>query len=310
MIPDGGAVISGVTGGAACDRLSGKGMRQEIAAAVKRIREDRDHGARQLALEALRALADVAPSASGEELREWARALVLARPMMAAIENAVALAWERYEDAGDPATGVAQAIERLEAAPDGMAATARGVLPHDTLITLTYSSAVLEVLSRLRPRRVIVSESRPLYEGLRTARALAGHGISLTLITEAQMALFVREAEAVVVGADSVQPDGSFVNKVGTHLLALAARAERKPMYVLAETLKVAAPSQPKRFTVEEGKRREVTSERWLEVRNVYFEVIPARLVTAYVTEEGIRKPAEMERYASEAERRWRALMG
>ena len=175
MIPDGGAVISGVTGGAACDRLSGKGMRQEIAAAVKRIREDRDHGARQLALEALRALADVAPSASGEELREWARALVLARPMMAAIENAVALAWERYEDAGDPATGVAQAIERLEAAPDGMAATARGVLPGDTLITLTYSSAVIDVLDRLRPRRVIVSESRPLYEGLRTARALAGH---------------------------------------------------------------------------------------------------------------------------------------
>ena len=191
-----------------------------------------------------------------------------------------------------------------------MSATACGVVPRDTLITLTYSSAVIEVLGRLRPRRVIVSESRPLYEGLRTARALAAHGISLTLITEAQMALFVREAEAVVVGADSVQPDGSFVNKVGTHLLALAARAERVPMYVLAETLKVAAPSQPRRFTVEEGRRSEVTRKHWLEVRNVYFEVIPARLVTAYVTEEGIRKPAEMGRYASEAERRWRALMG
>jgi len=49
---------------------------------------------------------------------------------------------------------------------------------------------------------------------------------------------------------------------------------------------------------------------RWLEVRNVYFEVTPARLVTAYVTEEGVRKPPEMRRYASEAERRWRALMG
>jgi translation initiation factor 2B subunit (eIF-2B alpha/beta/delta family) len=285
-------------------------MRREIVTAVKHIREDREHGARQLALEALRALAQVAPGASGEELREWARALVLARPMMAAIENAVALAWERFEAAGDPATGVAEATERLEAAADGMVATARGVLPRDTLITLTYSSAVIEVLGRLRPRRVIVSESRPLYEGLRTARALAAHGISLTLITEAQMALFVPEAEAVVVGADSVQADGSFVNKVGTHLLALAARAEKVPMYVLAETLKVAAPSQPKRFAVEEGKRQEVARQRWLEVRNVYFEVVPARLVTAYVTEEGVRKPAAMERYASEAEQRWRALMG
>ena len=285
-------------------------MRQEIAATVKRIREDREHGARQLALEALRALAEVAPDADSGELRDCARALVLARPMMAAIENAMALAWERCQATGDPVKGTAEAIERLETAPDGMTASARGVIPRDTLITLTYSSAVIEVLNRLRPRRVIVSESRPLYEGQRTARALAGQGISLTLITEAQMALFVREAEAVVVGADSVQADGSLVNKVGTHLLALAARAEKVPLYVLAETLKVAAPSQPQRFTVEEGKRHEVSRMRWLEVRNVYFEVTPARLVTAYVTEEGVRKPPEMRRYASEAERRWRALMG
>ncbi len=285
-------------------------MRQEIIAAVKRIREDREHGARQLALEALRALAEVAPGADSEELRDCARSLVLARPMMAVIENAMALAWERCQATGDPVKGAAEAIERLESAPDGMAASARGVIPRDTLITLTYSSAVIDVLNRLRPRHVIVSESRPLYEGQRTARALAGQEISLTLITEAQMALFVREAEAVVVGADSVQADGSLVNKVGTHLLALAARAEKVPFYVLAETLKVAAPSQPQRFTVEEGKRYEVTRMRWLEVRNVYFEVTPARLVTAYVTEEGVRKPSEMRRYSSEAEHRWRALMG
>jgi len=285
-------------------------MRQEITAAVKRIREDRESGARQLALEALRALAEVAPDGDAADLREAARALVLARPMMAAIENAMALAWGRCQATGEPSLGVQEAIERLEAAADAMTAAARGVVPRDTIITLTYSSTLVEVLGRLRPRRVIISESRPLYEGVRTARGLAGHGIALTLITEAQMALFVREAEAVVVGADSIQPDGSFINKVGTHLLALAAKAEGVPLYVLADTLKVAAPSQPQRFTVEEGKRQEVTRARWLEVRNVYFELTPAKLVTAYVTEDGVRKPAEMKGYAQEAERRWTALVG
>ncbi len=68
-------------------------MRQEITAAVKHIREDREHGARQLALEALRALAEVAPDADSGELRDCARALVLARPMMWVIYNAMALAW-------------------------------------------------------------------------------------------------------------------------------------------------------------------------------------------------------------------------
>lgn len=285
-------------------------MRGEITAAARRIREDREHGARQLALEALRALESVAPEVDEAEFRECARALVLARPMMAAIENAMALAWERCRATGDVTAGVAEAMETLESAADALAAAASGVIPRDTIITLTYSSAVNEALARLRPRRVIVSESRPLYEGLRTARELARSGISLTLITEAQMAIFVREAEAVVVGADSVQPDGSFVNKVGTQLLALAARAGKVPLYVVAETLKVAAPSQPKRFSAEEGKRREVTRARWLEVRNVYFEVTPAKLVTSYVTEDGVRKPSEMRRYASQAERRWRALMG
>ena len=78
-----------------------------------------------------------------------------------------------------------------------------------------------------------MSEARPLNEGVRTARRLAEKGVSVTLITDAQMGLFVREAEAVVVGADSVLPDGSLVNKIGTHLLALAAREAKVPFYVM-----------------------------------------------------------------------------
>lgn len=284
-------------------------MRAEISAAVQEIREDRERGARQLALAALQALAAVAPTCATEELREAARALALARPLMAPSANAMAWAWSRLLETGDAPRSIREVMEAIEMAPEGLAAAARGTLPTGTLMTYSYSSTVVEVLGRLKPRRVIISEGRPLNEGLKTARALAEAGTSMTLITEAQIALFVQEADAVVVGADTILPDGGFVNKVGTRLLALAAGGAGVPLYVLSETLKVAAASAPKRFAPEEGRAREVYGEKWLEVRNVYFEVTPPQLVTAYITEDGLLRPPQMRRYSREAERRWQALM-
>ncbi len=284
-------------------------MRAEIRSAVKEIRADRESGARQLALAALRALAAVAEDCTGEELRESCRALAMARPMMAALENAMAWAWSRYLDTADAAGAVQEAIEAIESAPEGMALAARKVIPPHTLMTYGFSSSVIELLTRLQPRRVIVSEVRPLGEGLRVARELAAAGISMTLITEAQIALFVQEAGAVVVGADTILPDGDFINRIGTRLLALAARDADVPFYAASETLKVAAPSEPLPFAPEEGNPKEVCADKWLEVRNVRYEAIPARLVTAYVTEHGLLDPAEVGTYALEAERRWQSLI-
>jgi translation initiation factor eIF-2B subunit delta len=123
------------------------------------------------------------------------------------------------------------------------------------------------------------------------------------------MALFVNEADAVMVGADTVLPEGGFINKIGTRLLALAARDADVPFYAAADTLKVAAPSEPLPFAPEEGKAREICAESWLEVRNVYYEMTPAHLVTAYITEQGVLDPAEMQAHSAEAEKRWQALM-
>ena len=284
-------------------------MKPEIRAAVREIRSDRDSGARQLALATLEALRSVAPECTGEEFRECARELALARPMMAATQNAVARAWSRYLDTGTAAGAVDDVIESIQTAADGMAASARSAVPTDTLMTYSYSSSVIELLGRLRPRRVIVSETRPSHEGVRMARELVAQGISMTLITEAQMALFVQEADAVIVGADTILPEGDLINRIGTRLLALAAKDAEVPLYSISETLKVAAPSEPIPFAPEEGKPNEVCNEKWLEVRNVYYEMTPARLVTSYVTETGVLDPSAVGRFAEDAEKRWRALM-
>lgn len=284
-------------------------MRAEIRTAIKDIRADSQSSARQLALTALEALKSVGPECDGEELRDTCRHLALARPMNATVENAVAWAWSRFLNTNDCVRAVEETIEAIEAAPEEMSIAARKAIPTGTVMTHSYSSTIIELLERVKPRRVIVTEARPFGDGVRVAKKLVHAGISATLITEAQMALFVHEADAVVVGADTILPEGDFINKIGTRLLALAARDAEVPFYAAAETLKVAAPSEPLPFAPEEGKAKEICSEKWLEVRNVYYEVTPARLVTSYISEHGLLDPSDVERFSNEAEKRWQALM-
>lgn len=284
-------------------------MKPEIREVVKEIQADHESGARALALKALAALKDVGPQCNGEELRELCRFLALARPMNAAVENAVAGAWSRYLDTGNCVTAAEEAIEAIETAPEEIALAARKVVPNGTLMTHSFSSTVMDLLGKVKPRHVIVTESRPFNDGLKVAKQLVRDGVSVTLITEAQMGLFVHEADAVVVGADTILPEGDFINKIGTRLLALAARDAEVPFYSVAETLKVAGPSEPLPFAPQEGKAKEICAEKWLEVRNVYYEVTPSRLVTAYITEHGVLDPADVQRFSVEAEKHWQALM-
>ena len=146
-------------------------MKPQIRTAIKEIRSDRERGARQLALAALEALASVTDGDAGE-FKQSARELALARPMMAAIQNAVALAWHHCANGSSPAVAVQDAIDSIEQAPEGMMIAARSEIRADTVMTYSYSSTAIEILSRLKPRRAIISEGRPLGEWLAQAREL------------------------------------------------------------------------------------------------------------------------------------------
>lgn len=79
----------------------------------------------------------------------------------------------------------------------------------------------MAVWEKLKGRniKIIISESRPLYEGRTVAEKIAKLGLSVTLITDAQIGLFVENADMALVGADSILPNGDLVNKAGTYLL-------------------------------------------------------------------------------------------
>jgi len=122
---------------------------------------------------------------------------------------------------------LAELHAELESARERIARTFLKVaVPQGTYVTLSYSDNVLESLKAAHERasvaRVYVMESGPCLEGRALAKALAASDIPSTIVPDSEGPSRVREASAVLVGADSILRDGSLINKAGTSSLALA----------------------------------------------------------------------------------------
>jgi methylthioribose-1-phosphate isomerase len=149
---------------------------------------------------------------------------------------------------------------------------------------------------------VWVDETRPLLQGSRlTAWELDRLGVPFTVIADAAAgSLMARgQVDAVVVGADRIAANGDVANKVGTYPLAVLAARHGVPIYIAAPTSTVDLRSASGRdFRIEERDPEEVThafgtrvAPEGVAALNPAFDVTPAELVTAIVTERGVLSP-------------------
>lgn len=146
---------------------------------------------------------------------------------------------------------------------------------------------------------VFADETRPFLQGARlTAWELSEDGIDTTLITDNMSGYFMKSGaiDAVIVGTDRVAANGDVANKIGTYMVAVLAKEHDIPFYVACplSTIDISIPSGDD-IPIEERSSNEVTGYgdvRWapknIQVRNPSFDVTPARLVTALITEKGI----------------------
>jgi methylthioribose-1-phosphate isomerase len=150
--------------------------------------------------------------------------------------------------------------------------------------------------------RVFADETRPLLQGSRlTAWELARSGIDVTVVTDGMGAPLLRrgEVDAVLVGADRIAANGDVANKIGTYGVAILAREHGVPFYVLAPTSTVDLECpHGDAIPIEERDPAEVrrgfgrtTAPAEAHVWNPAFDVTPAHLVRAIVTEEGVVEP-------------------
>lgn len=153
-----------------------------------------------------------------------------------------------------------------------------------------------------RAPRVLVTESRPLLQGARlTAWELEAAGIDVTLIVDGAAGAAMRQGlvDAVLVGCDRVAANGDTANKIGTYALAVLARHHGVPFYVAGPLSSFdAATADGTSIVIEERSADEVrgfggtlTAPTDVAAWNPAFDVTPAELIDAFVTEIGVLQP-------------------
>jgi S-methyl-5-thioribose-1-phosphate isomerase len=155
----------------------------------------------------------------------------------------------------------------------------------------TALAVIAELAARGQLEKAIATETRPLLQGARlTTYELLRLGIPFELIVDGAAAGLIASGEvgAVIVGCDRIAANGDVANKVGTYPLALAAAAAGIPFVVAgpSSTIDRECPTGSE-IVIEQRDPREV-SDADVAVRNPAFDVTPAALVSALVTEAGV----------------------
>jgi methylthioribose-1-phosphate isomerase len=257
----------------------------------------------------------VLASIRGENIREAAAMLRAARP------TAVNLGWavDRMLKAHARGANLAEEAERIQREDlEGNMRMGRfgaellgpstTVLTHcnaGALATAGYGTALGVIRAAVEGGKkvaVFADETRPYLQGARlTAWELQQDGIDVTVITDNMSGHFFQQGkfDAVIVGADRIAANGDTANKIGTYTLAVLAHAHGVPFYVAApvSTIDPACPNGAG-IPIEERSAAEVVeafgkriAPAGVAARHPAFDVTPARLITAIITERGVLRP-------------------
>jgi len=251
------------------------------------------------------------------QVRVAAARLARARPTAVNLAWGVARGLDAYEHGGRDATlALAQSLAADDVTRNRLIGThGTALVPKDArvlthcntgaLACVGYGTALGVVRAAFEAGRrpaLWVDETRPLLQGARLTMWECGRlGIDATLVADgAAAALMGRgRVDLVIVGADRIAANGDVANKIGTYGLAVAARHHQIPFYVAAPASTIdLATTGGAAVVVEERDPDEVTRVGTRRIApvgarafNPAFDVTPARLVTAIVTECGVARP-------------------
>lgn len=283
-------------------------MNPEIAQKINELKNDRLNGANWLSAQALNLLGFTIKTSQAntttdflDELKMTASAIAEARPNMISIENYACQFLNHIIDIAqnqknlDFVKSAAQArVNKLikfikEATQRAAEHGAEMVNDQDTIITCSYSSTVCNTFKIARERaikfKVIIAESRHkdnVY-GEISAQQLKHYDISTRVIHDKEINRYAYESNKALVGTDTILSNGSTINGTPSYKLAQAASLAAIPFYSIGETAKIDIRNyHGKQSPLEPG-----------------FELIPAGLITAFITETGMIKSRDIPKYIS-----------
>jgi ribose 1,5-bisphosphate isomerase len=274
-------------------------------------------GAGRIARSAAAAMVDYAANSKSMSLdtfltglSESAERLISTRPTAISLSNAVNISIRGAKEQKDFDSARYLVISNAEAfirnsnsAVERIGQNAPALMKKSgKAITICNSSAAISAIVACHKAGKITGvyacETRPKKQGLITIKELAAAGVPVTLIVDSAMRFVMPEVAIAFVGTDTLESDGSVINKIGTHMLAATARDFQVPFYACAETYKFLPSSKiGQRVEIEQRPSDEIISASELPgkvgVFNPVFDRVPPELVTGIITEVGIVKPAD-----------------
>lgn len=305
-------------------------MHASVKATIRDIKSLKIQGARNVARSALEALAVAAkqskaktPTSLRKEIALAADALAESRPtepmMRNLLDEAVRFADSVSKSKTKEAASVAwlkkalaaheaEVLHHVQEGAKRLAEYGGKLIPDDALV-LTHchsstSTSCMIAAKKMRKRfSVVCFETRPRWQGRKTAEELAKAGIDVTISVDGGMNMFMKKADIVIVGADSVTSRGDLINKIGTSTLAHIARMNDVSFYSAAELFKYSPMTIfGTREKIEERDPREVWEKppKGVKIRNPAFEATAAKYISGYVTELGVVPPQSFFAMANE----------
>ena len=167
------------------------------------------------------------------------------------------------------------------------------------ILTHAYSRVVLRVLEEAVAAKkrfsVYITESQPDLSGKKMDKALSHLNVPVTVVLDAAVGYIMEKADLVIVGAEGVVENGGIINKIGTNQMAVCAKAQNKPFYVVAESFKFVrlfpppcarVPHKPK------GKAdtlKSVQTGQDLKEEHPWVDYTSPSLITLLFTDLGVR---------------------
>ncbi len=253
-----------------------------------------------------------------EQVKENINHLVVQRPNEPKLRNSMNYIYQKTKKHSSNTEPLILEIERYEnnvkKGNDRISDLASQLITNKVkVLTHCHSTLVVNAFKKAHDRgikfEVFCTETRPRYQGRITAKELSEYGIKTTLITDASVTHFLKPIDYFFTGSDVVFSDGSIMNKLGTHLISLAAKHFKTNHIVLTSTHCVET-SEILSF-VQEIEERPV-DEVWetekrpekINIQNPAFDIVPNELIDKFITEEGVFSPETLSFWVNQFKRK------
>ncbi|MBU2104459.1 MAG: hypothetical protein KKF67_01645 [Nanoarchaeota archaeon] len=166
---------------------------------------------------------------------------------------------------------------------------------NDVIFTHCHSTNVVNALIYARKKKIFEvynTETRPLFQGRRTARELKKAGIKVTMFVDSAVGVALskeqgtKKVDKVFLGADALLKKG-IINKIGSETIARIAKQEKIPVYIVADSWKFTKKKVP----IEQRKLNEVwdNAPKNIKIKNPAFEFVEKKYIMKVISEFGIQ---------------------